>query len=118
MVFSDLYPEAKLWQIVALIEKEIRHPLAEILYKEAFTRCEIVGTNYGFILLEKPQVQKEGLTARVLDKAEKREMSIFLGNKHLLKNNGIELPLFDKTADAATEIFLATDNQALLVFIP
>lgn len=33
IVISQNYPQAKMWEIVALIEKEIRHPLAEILYK-------------------------------------------------------------------------------------
>lgn len=38
-VVSNKYPETKMWEIIALIEKELRHPLAEILYKEAFSRC-------------------------------------------------------------------------------
>jgi Cu+-exporting ATPase len=32
-IVSESYPQARIWEIVALIEKEIRHPLAEILYK-------------------------------------------------------------------------------------
>ena len=33
ILFSESIPEAKIWEIVALVEKEIRHPLAEVLYK-------------------------------------------------------------------------------------
>ncbi len=53
-------------------------------------------------MLEKPTVQKEGLTAKILEKAENKERSIFLGNKNLLKNNDIKIPSFDKHVDAAT----------------
>ena len=87
---------------MALIEKEIRHPLAEVLYKEAFRRCEINGTNFNFILLEKPTVQKEGISVKILEKIEKKEMIVLLGNKNILKNNGIDVPTYKKRTDAAT----------------
>lgn len=32
----------------------------------------MVGTNYSYILLEKPTVQKEGIVCKILDKAQKQ----------------------------------------------
>jgi Cu+-exporting ATPase len=115
VVLSGSYPQAKLWEMVALIEKEIRHPLAEILYKEAFTRCEVVGTNYGYILLEKPTVQKEGIVSRILDKTQKLEMKVLIGNKNLLRNNNIEVPSYNKKSDASTELYLCANGEVLMV---
>ena len=114
-IMSETYPEAKIWEIIALIEKELRHPLAEVLYKEAFTRCEVVGTNYGFILIDKPVVQKEGITAKILYKAEKKEIPILIGNKNILKNHGIPVPKFYKESEASTELFLTAGEEVLIV---
>lgn len=107
-----------MWEMVALIEKEIRHPLAEILYKEAFTRCEVVGTNYSYILLEKPTIQKEGIVSKILDKAQNKETQVFIGNKHLLLNNKIEIPQFNRKSDASTELYLCANAEVLMVTTP
>jgi len=104
-----------MWQVVALVEKEIRHPLAEVLYKEAFGRCEVVGTNYSYILLEKPNIQKEGVSARILDKLENKEMKVLIGNKNILLNSNIEIPPFMKRSDASTELYLCIDSEVLMV---
>ena len=104
VVLSDSLPETKIWEIVALIEKEIRHPLAEILYKEAFRRCEINGTNFGFILLEKPTVQKEGISVKILEKSTQKELVVLIGNKNILTSHGMAVPFFERRTDAATEI--------------
>ena len=66
VLLSDALPETRAWEIVALVEKEIRHPLAEVLYKESFRRCDINGTNFNFILLDKPTVQKDGISVKIL----------------------------------------------------
>jgi hypothetical protein len=81
--------------MVAVVEKEIRHPLAEILYKVAFARSQVVGTNYSFILLEKPKVQKEGISAKLLDKANNKPIDVLIGNKNILKNYEIPLPEYE-----------------------
>lgn len=91
-VLSKLYEENKFWEMIALIEKEIRHPLAEILYKVAFEHSQVVGTNYGFILLEKPKVQKEGISAKLLDKVQNKPLDILIGNKGILRHYGIPVP--------------------------
>ena len=100
-----------------MIEKEIRHPLAEVLYKEAFRRCEINGTNFSFILLEKPTVQKEGISVKILEKTQKKELIVLLGNKNILKSHGIEVPTYKKRTDAATEIFVAVNGEPLAVIM-
>ena len=84
--------------------------MAEILYKEAFRRCDINGTNFNFILLEKPTVQKEGISVKVLEKAEKKELVVLLGNRNILTSHGIEVPTYQKKTDAATEIFVAVNG--------
>ena len=84
--------------------------MAEILYKEAFRRCDINGTNFNFILLDKPTVQKEGISVKVLEKAEKKELVVLLGNRNILTSHGIEVPTYQKKTDAATEIFVAVNG--------
>lgn len=50
------------------MEKQLQHPLAEILYKEAYKRSKVEGTNFKVILSGKVEVKKEGLSATVLMK--------------------------------------------------
>lgn len=57
-IFSERFAAKELWEMVALLEKEFRHPLAELLYKEALNRSEVQGTNFSYILLEKPGLEK------------------------------------------------------------
>ena len=101
--------------MVAVVEKELRHPLAEILYKVAFERSQVMGTNYGFLLLEKPKVQKEGISAKLLDKATNRPLEVLIGNRNLIQNYGIALPDFRHNAEASTELFLAANEEVLMV---
>jgi len=54
----------------------------------------VVGTNYSFILLEKPKVQKEGISAKLLDKAKNKQMDVLIGNKNLLKTYEIPVPKY------------------------
>lgn len=54
----------------------------------------MVGTNYSFILLEKPKVQKEGISAKLLDKALNKPIDVLIGNKSILTNYQIPLPQF------------------------
>jgi hypothetical protein len=92
--------------------------LAEILYKVAFERSQVVGTNYGFLLLEKPRVQKEGISAKLLDKAANRPLDVLIGNRNLLQNYGIAVPDFRHNAEASTELFLAANEEVLMVRSP
>lgn len=66
-------------------------------------------------MLEKPTVQKEGIKARILDKSTKGEFNVFIGNKNILKNNNIPVPEFKRHTDASTDLFLAVDNEPLMV---
>jgi hypothetical protein len=101
--------------MIAIVEKEIRHPLAEILYKVAFERSQVVGTNYSFILLEKPKVQKEGISAKLLDKSKNKPIDILIGNKGILKNYEIALPEFVHNSEASTELYLTSNEEVLMV---
>lgn len=78
----------------------------------------MVGTNYSYILLEKPTVQKEGIASRILDKAQNKEVQVFIGNKHLLLNNNIEIPHFLRKSDASTELYLCANAEVLMVTPP
>ena len=60
----------------------------------AFENSKVVGTNYSFILLEKPKVQKEGISAKLLDKALNKHIDVLIGNKSILTNYQIPLPQF------------------------
>ena len=51
-----------------MVEKQILHPIAEILYKESFQRSGVEGTNFGILLNKPVEVRKEGLAAEVLHK--------------------------------------------------
>ena len=51
VVLDQSFDATHLWQILALVEKEIKHPLAELIYKEAFNRSETNGTSYAYMLV-------------------------------------------------------------------
>jgi P-type E1-E2 ATPase len=38
VVNDELLTEEEQWEMLALLERDIRHPLAEIIYKESFNR--------------------------------------------------------------------------------
>jgi cation transport ATPase len=44
-------------------------------------------------------------------------MNVFLGNRHILENNGIEVPKFTKTSVGATILYLALNKTAYMVLI-
>lgn len=81
---------------MALLEKDVRHPLAEIIYKEALNRSKIAGTNFSFIVIEKEYVPSLGIKARVLNKQTQKEHTILIGNQKLLVDSGINLSDFKK----------------------
>ena len=54
---------------------------------------------------------------KVLEKAEKKELTVLLGNRNILTSNGIEVPAYQKKTDAATEIFVAVDGEPLMVIM-
>ena len=101
--------------MVALLEKEFRHPLAELLYKEALNRSEVQGTNFNYILMEKPALDKDGITGNITSKANKQILSIKIGNCKLLEKNHIEVPKFQTSSDAATCIYLSVNDSACMV---
>lgn len=47
---------------------------------------------------------------KVLEKAEKKELVVLLGNRNILTSHGIEVPTYQKKTDAATEIFVAVNG--------
>lgn len=87
--FQETYSKESLWEIVAVVEKSLRHPIAEILYKEAYQRSQVEGTNFSVLINKTSKIGKEGLEAEVLLKKEQKICSILLGNENLLKNNEI-----------------------------
>lgn len=84
--------EEKVWEIVALLEKDIRHPLAEVIYKEAFNMCKITGTNFSFIVMNKQYVPSQGIKAKLLHKTTQEEIQVTIGNKNFMISNGISPP--------------------------
>jgi len=46
----------------------VRHPLAEVIYKEAFNMSKISGTNFGFLVKNKELVNGQGLKASLVQK--------------------------------------------------
>ena len=73
-----------------MLERDFRHPLAEIIYKEAVNRSKMNGTNFSFILIENTFIASQGIIATILDKQQKEELRIVIGNKQLLKDQSIE----------------------------
>jgi hypothetical protein len=60
-----------------------------VLYKEAFSKCKVEGTNFNYILIEGPIVEKEGLVAKIRNKTNSSTESVLIGNKHILTKNNI-----------------------------
>ena len=52
---------------------------------------------------------------KILEKTQKKEMIVLLGNKNILTSHGIAVPQFRKRTDAATEIFLAVNGEPQVV---
>ena len=48
------------------------------------------GTNFSFILIENTFIASQGIIATILDKQQKEELRIVIGNKQLLKDQSIE----------------------------
>ena len=63
--------------------------MAEIIYKEAVNRSKMNGANFSFILLEKTFIASQGMIATILDKQQKEELKIVIGNKRLLRDQSI-----------------------------
>ena len=64
--------EEDLWEILALLERDVRHPLAEIIYKSAFRLSKISGTNFSFIVKEKKVHTGRGITATLINKSSQK----------------------------------------------
>ena len=54
---------------------------------------------------------------KVLEKAEKKELIVLLGNRNILTSHGIEIPTYQKKTGAATEIFVAVNGEPLAVIM-
>lgn len=65
--------------------------------------------------MDKPTVQKEGISVKILEKSTQNELTILLGNKNILTSHGMEVPIFQRKTDAATEIFLAVNGEPMIV---
>jgi hypothetical protein len=59
----------------------------------------------------------QGIYAKVLSKASKQELKLFLGNKNILTANHIPLPSLIPTNPSHTQIYMAINNQVVMVLI-
>jgi Cu+-exporting ATPase len=104
-----------MWEMVALLEKELRHPLAEILYKEALVRSKVNGTNFNFILVSKPVQLDSGISAKILQKKSHQEIDILIGNKNIFSKSNVYLSQYE--SNSSTGIYLVADQVACMVQI-
>jgi hypothetical protein len=58
------FNDSDLWGMVGVMEKELKHPLATLLYKEAVKRQ--VNRVHTFVMNEKPEVTKNGLIGSLI----------------------------------------------------
>jgi Cu+-exporting ATPase len=112
-VLTKAYSEERLWEMLALLERDFRHPLAEVLYKEALTRSRLHGADFSLLLLEKRFVAAQGLVARLLDKTQKKELAVEVGNKHLLGAPQRSQVL--QEVESCTQIYLCVDGEVAMV---
>ena len=50
---------------------------------------KISGTNFSFLIKNKEFVNGKGLKAELVEKSDQKELSVLVGNKYLLIENGI-----------------------------
>lgn len=74
---------------LAIIEKDSKHPLGELLFKESMKRINI--TSQKFILNGKVQLSKTGLSGTIVNKKLSTQFTVHVGNKLHMQNNSIIL---------------------------
>jgi cation transport ATPase len=75
---------------LAILERDIKHPLAQIIYKEAFNLSRISGTNFSFIVIGQEYIPGQGIKATLLNKSNQLKIEVLVGNQKLLTENGVE----------------------------
>lgn len=93
----------------------MRHPLAEVLYREALTHSKINGTNFSFMLIDKPIQEASGISASIIQKKTNKKIDILIGNRKIMKNRNIFVE--SETVDTleSTVIFLVANKDACMV---
>ncbi len=72
----------ELWSLVALLERDSQHPLAELLYKESLRRSENVTTPYR--LIGALTMHKNGVVAYVTRGANAARHKVCIGSEAFL----------------------------------
>ena len=68
----------------------MRHPLAEVIYKEALNMSKISGTNFGFLVKGKEFINGKGIKADLVQKSNQEELNVLVGNRYLLIDHGFK----------------------------
>ena len=58
--------------MLTLLERDVRHPLAEVIYKEAFNMSKISGTNFNFLIKNKEYINGKGIKALLVQKSDQQ----------------------------------------------
>lgn len=86
------YSDTALWQVIQLMEKDIKHPLADLLYQESIQRgCNVFLADYK--MPDKPTFDgKNGLSAILFDtKKNNARIEAKLGNLKLMNSNSVTI---------------------------
>ena len=67
--------------MLTLLERDVRHPLAEVIYKEALNMSKISGTNFGFLTKSKEFINGKGIKAELVQKSNQEELKVLVGNR-------------------------------------
>ncbi|KAL4490313.1 hypothetical protein ABPG72_004352 [Tetrahymena utriculariae] len=89
---NGMYSDQSLWQIIQIIEKDIKHLLADLLYQESVARgCNVFQADYKMV--DRPTFDgKNGLSAFLYDtKRNSAPLEVKIGNIKLMNQNQITI---------------------------
>lgn len=111
------YEENDIWEIICLIEKQSRHPIAELLYKESLSHITN-SLNLSYVVEGPIQFKKNGLKASLKHKKNSEKVIPFLiGNKSLMQDNEVEIDeesqkyLDEQSKKGQTCLLMALENR-------
>lgn len=76
-----------------MLEKNVKHPLAELLYKEAIQRgCDVIASSDFSVVASSKESFKNGLAAKVLQaKGSSDSIDVCIGNIALMAEKNVEI---------------------------
>ncbi|EAR85040.1 E1-E2 ATPase family protein (macronuclear) [Tetrahymena thermophila SB210] len=89
---DNQFTDSQIWQMIQHVEKDVNHPLAELLYKEAVQRdCSTFKSDFQLLANSFKQF-KNGIECTLLQiKKSNKQIKVLIGNLNLIRENNIDV---------------------------